>query len=143
MIPEYLRIGSLPEVSQWTMERTIGNLGEEIRLHSDPYGNLGQRLIERAHMNALYSLVPELAPQVPGLPLSAHNVGDGYALLGPHELHDLDHPVAEAFCTFATLHGWHVEISEHHQVDRFARLLLPNGQVARSLWHEKKRPFEK
>ena len=28
-------------------------------------------------------------------------------------------------------------------VMRFARLLLPNGQVLRSLWHEEKRPEEK
>ncbi len=89
-IPEYFRIGSLPEVSQWTMERTIGNLGKEIWLHSDPYANLGQRIVEQAQMNALYSLVPELCPQAPGLPPSAHNIGNGYALLGPHELHCYD-----------------------------------------------------
>ena len=27
------------------MERTIGNLGEEIQLHADPYANLSQRVI--------------------------------------------------------------------------------------------------
>ena len=46
LVPEHFRIGSLTEVSQWTMERTIGNLGEEIRSHSDPYANLTQRIIE-------------------------------------------------------------------------------------------------
>jgi len=46
LVFEHLRIGSLAEVSQWTMECTIGNLGEEIRLHSNPYANLTQRIIE-------------------------------------------------------------------------------------------------
>jgi len=45
-VPEHFRVGSLTEISQWTMERTIGNLGKEIRLHSDPYANLSQRIIE-------------------------------------------------------------------------------------------------
>jgi hypothetical protein len=40
LVLKHFRIGSLTEVSQWTMKCTIGNLGEEIRLHSDPYANL-------------------------------------------------------------------------------------------------------
>ncbi len=110
-IPEYFCVGSLLEVSQWTMEQTIGNLCKEIWLHSDPYANLGQRIVEQAQMNALYSLVPKLCPQAPGLPPSAHNIGNGYALLGPHELHDPDPLIAEAFCTFAASHNWHVQAS--------------------------------
>ena len=39
---------ALYEVSQWTMERTIGNLGGEIRLYSDLHANLSQKVIECA-----------------------------------------------------------------------------------------------
>ena len=60
IVPKHFHVGSLTELSQWTMERTIGNLNEEIRLHSDPYANLSQRVIERAHTNALYTLAPDL-----------------------------------------------------------------------------------
>jgi hypothetical protein len=28
--------------SQWMLEQTIGNLGEEIKLHSNPFANLSQ-----------------------------------------------------------------------------------------------------
>jgi hypothetical protein len=90
IIPEHFRVGSLTEVSQWTMERTIGNLGEEIRLHSDPYANLSQRMIERARANALYALTPDLFHVTGKLPTGACDVGENYVLLGPREHHDMD-----------------------------------------------------
>ncbi|KAG0696652.1 hypothetical protein DFH29DRAFT_784558, partial [Suillus ampliporus] len=37
--------GPLICASQWTMERTIGNLVEEIRQPSNPYANLGRHAI--------------------------------------------------------------------------------------------------
>ncbi len=39
LAPEVTRIGPPICSSQWTMERTIGNLGEEIRQPSNPYAN--------------------------------------------------------------------------------------------------------
>ena len=42
LAPEIVRIGSLSTLAQWTMERTIGNLGQELRLPSNPYANLSQ-----------------------------------------------------------------------------------------------------
>lgn len=142
-VPEHFRIGSLTEVSQWTMERTIGNLGEEIRLHSDPYANISQRIIERAQVNGLLAFVPELQPKAPELPRRAHDIGGGYALMGPRELHDVDPLIANAFHVFASSHGWRTKSDDSLLVDRFARLLLPNGQIARSWWQEMKRPIEK
>ncbi|KAJ7240824.1 hypothetical protein B0H12DRAFT_968763, partial [Mycena haematopus] len=41
--PETVRIGPGAYHSQWTMERTIGNLGEEMKQDSDPYTNLSRR----------------------------------------------------------------------------------------------------
>jgi hypothetical protein len=143
IVPEHFRVGSLTELSQWTMERTIGNLGEEIRLHSDPYANLSQRVIERARANALYAMAPDLFHVTEKLPTGACDIGENYILLGPRELHEMDVPTLEAFKRFSDLHRWRIKVGDSLSVDRFARLLLPNGQIARSWWHEKKRPTQK
>lgn len=37
---EIVCVGSLSALAQWTMECTIGNLGQELRLPSNPYANL-------------------------------------------------------------------------------------------------------
>ena len=50
---EVLRIGPPVCSSQWTLERTIGNLGEEIKQPSNPFANLSQRGIWHAQVNAL------------------------------------------------------------------------------------------
>ncbi len=41
------------------MERTIGNLGEEIKQPSNPYGNLSERGLQRTQMNALAVMIPQ------------------------------------------------------------------------------------
>jgi len=43
-----IRIGPPICSSQWTLEHTIGNLGEEIKQHSNPFANLSQRGIRHA-----------------------------------------------------------------------------------------------
>jgi hypothetical protein len=143
IVPEHFRLGSLTELSQWTMERTIGNLGEEIRLHSDPYANLSQRVIERARANVLYALAPDLFRVAEKLPSGACDIGENYVLLGPRERHEMDKTTLAAFKEFSDLHRWRIKNGDLFEIDRFARLLLPNGQIARSWWHEKKRPTEK
>ena len=42
------------------MERTIGNLGQEIKQPSNPYANLSQRGLIRAQVNALKAIIPAL-----------------------------------------------------------------------------------
>ncbi|KAG0699211.1 hypothetical protein DFH29DRAFT_1015572 [Suillus ampliporus] len=116
--------------AQWTMERTIGNLGQEIRQPSQPYANLSQQGVRRCRINTLLSLMPELDEPPKGLPQGAVDVGDGYPICptGQHAL---------AIATFLG-HG--------HQLPRirkWARLRLPNGQTARSAWREKLKPLEK
>ncbi|KIJ95011.1 hypothetical protein K443DRAFT_109498 [Laccaria amethystina LaAM-08-1] len=59
---EVTRVGPPICSSQWTMERTIGNLGEEIRQPSNPFANLSQRGLLRCQVNALTAMVPELKP---------------------------------------------------------------------------------
>ena len=48
----------------------------------------------------------------------------------------------EATKAFALSQNWHIQ-DRQTNLHRFARLLLPNGQIARSLWHEEKRLLEK
>jgi hypothetical protein len=40
---EVIHLGPPLCSSQWTLERTIGNLGEEIKQHSNPFANLSQQ----------------------------------------------------------------------------------------------------
>ena len=126
IVPEHFRVGSLTELSQWTMERTIGNLGEEIRLHSDLYTNLSQRVIECARANALYALALDLLWATEKLPASACDIGGNYLLLGPHEHHEMDTTTLSAFQIFLDLHHWKIKHGDSLGVDRFVRLLLPN-----------------
>jgi hypothetical protein len=67
--------------SQWTMERTIGNLGQEIRQPSNPYANLSQRGIQRAQLNALKAMVPRLDSILKPLPQGSKDLGGGFVLL--------------------------------------------------------------
>jgi hypothetical protein len=113
IVPEHFRLGSLTELSQWTMERTIGNLGEEIQLHADPYANLSQRVIERARANALYALDPDLFHAAGKLPSGACDVSENYILLGPREHHEMDVTILEAFKRFSDSHQWRIETETH------------------------------
>jgi hypothetical protein len=66
--PEASQAGPLPYYTQWTMERTIGNLREEIRQPSNPYANLSQCGIRRSQVNALKAIMPDPDPDQDKLP---------------------------------------------------------------------------
>ncbi|KIK75797.1 hypothetical protein PAXRUDRAFT_18682 [Paxillus rubicundulus Ve08.2h10] len=66
--------------AQWTMECTIGNLGQEIRQPSKPFANLAQEGVRRFQVNALLSMMPELNVPPKGLPHGTIALGDGYTL---------------------------------------------------------------
>ena len=57
---EVIRVGLPICSSQWTLEHTIGNLGEEIKQHSNPFANLSQRGIRHARVNAIKAMIPDL-----------------------------------------------------------------------------------
>ncbi|KAL6307024.1 hypothetical protein BKA93DRAFT_728601 [Sparassis latifolia] len=130
--------------SQWTMERTIGNLGQEIRQPSNLFANLSQRGLRRAQVNALKSMIPDLEPLKDHLPRCAVDLGGGYVLLRARQrtagpLHE-----CEAVALWVYIHDMHaLEVDSAAMatplVRRWARLQLPNGQVARSAWNEKKK----
>jgi len=85
LAPEIVCVGSLSALAQWTMERTIGNLGQELRLASNPHANLSQRGVKWAQLNTLRSIKPNLG--IPSKPKVNQNfyvkVGAGYVLRHP------------------------------------------------------------
>ncbi|KAG2050113.1 hypothetical protein BDR06DRAFT_984131 [Suillus hirtellus] len=67
--------------TQWTMEHTIRNLGQEIHQPSCPYTNLSQEGVQCCQVNTLLSAIPELNEPSKGLLIGAIDLGDGFALL--------------------------------------------------------------
>lgn len=130
------------------MERTIGNLGEEIRQPSNPYANLSQRGLLRCQVNALKAMMPDLGPPQLSLPRGSIDLGHGYILLRAQDRYErLMHPqegaaLLQFFDTTAAARNF---VNRHWcpKVTRWARLRLPNGQVARSRWKESLKPLGK
>ncbi|KAJ7616591.1 hypothetical protein FB45DRAFT_1105832 [Roridomyces roridus] len=142
---ETIRKGPLNLHSQWVMERTIGNLGEEIKQHCDPYANLAQRGIRRAQVNALKALLPELTP-TEAMPRNSLDLGHGYALLHPtdscpREVRDCEAAAIRRYirenCDDENVNE--VANSWRPNVIRWGRVHLPNGQICRSSWNENNR----
>ncbi|KAF7335173.1 hypothetical protein MSAN_02350500 [Mycena sanguinolenta] len=79
--PETVHVGPGIIYSQWGIEHTIGNLGEEIKQHSNAFANLAQQGIYRYQVNALKAMIPNIEPPENPLPRGAVDVGGGYALL--------------------------------------------------------------
>jgi len=91
-------------------------------------------------------MVPDLEPSLPVLPRGACEIGNGYVLLRARDnvRRSISTLEKAAFATY---------LRDNHNIDpgedwapvlvRWARLRLPNGQVARSAWKEKLKPLEK
>jgi hypothetical protein len=126
------------------MERTIGNLGEEIKQPSQPFANLSERGLRRCQVNALKSMLPHLEPE-PKLPCVSIDLGNNYILLGA--LEEYQHRVPEQDAAAIREQFIHLgeNVDPHWQplVRRWARLRLPNGQIMRSAWKEKMKPLSK
>ncbi|KAF8809746.1 hypothetical protein BYT27DRAFT_7254467 [Phlegmacium glaucopus] len=139
--PEVVRLGPLILSSQWVMERTIGNLGEEIRQHSNPYANLSERGLQRCQVNTLKAMIPELEEEKPKIPRGAQDIEEGYVLLRARDRTWYKFKEYE----LAAVRKANISYTagDYLAVYRWARLQLPNGQVARSLWKESLKPLTK
>ncbi len=84
MAYETRTLGPMCSYAQWTMERVIGYLGQDIRLHSQPFTNLALLGVERASINGLLARYPDLEI-LPEGKLATRNldIGDRYTLLRP------------------------------------------------------------
>ena len=147
---EVTRIGPPICSSQWTMERTIGNLGEEIRQPSNPFANLSQRGLLRCQVNTFLSMFPTFKPSKSDIPRGALDLGGGYILLRAQDRYSrlMKEAEAMAFRTYIQHHSRHslAQFGNDHwppKIVRWARLRLPNGQIARSRWKEALKPINK
>lgn len=133
--PELQRIGPGICSSQFPIERTIGNLTQELRLHSSPYANLSQRGLLRCMLNSARAMIPELDLPNSAQRSTAINVGNGYALLpkrdtSPHPIGDISE--RSALYVYLQAYGFDMRGNFNPKLVRWARLRLPNGQIARS-----------
>ncbi|KAJ6564265.1 hypothetical protein B0H19DRAFT_1067845 [Mycena capillaripes] len=143
LAPETIRIGPPALHSQWPIERTIGNLGQEIKSDSQPYANLSERSLRRCQVNALKAMIPDIDPRETGLPRGAIDLGQGFALLRARDEHGHHLLGNEADVIRNFLESKNGPSRGTLSVVRWARLKLPNGQIARSAWKEKRRPLDK
>ncbi|KAJ7138747.1 hypothetical protein C8R43DRAFT_817736, partial [Mycena crocata] len=136
---EIIRLGPGAYYTQWTMERTIGNLGQELKQHVTPYANLSQRACRRAQVNSLKSMIPDLEPTDDVLPRGSIDLKSGYVLLGGKDEYaqQIPGPAGEAIKSYLE-EAFDTTYAENlsPNLQRWARLRLPNGQIARSAWKE-------
>ena len=104
---------------------------------SNAFTNIANCGILRAQINAIKAKIPELE-QEPTLPRGSFPFGDGYALLWATDSmrHLVSSREAEAIHASRILDNSN-QSQDPVEVLRWARLLLPNGQVSRCAWKEK------
>ena len=115
------------------MERTIGNLGQEIQQPSNPYANLAQEGAQHCKINALLTILPELECMPLRKSFASVDLGGGFTLKSMREA-TASLPTgqdARAITTYLESLG-----QEIAPIRRWARLQLPNGQIAQSAWQE-------
>ncbi len=138
VVTEAVRIGPGALHTQWTQENYIGNITREVKQHVTPYANVSERAHRRCQANALKAMIPSFADPT-NLPNTSVDLGGGYVLLRAREpYHSAVTPSeAQAILRFLTSRGAAVENPAWTPtVRRWARLLLPNKQIARTLWKE-------
>ena len=143
--PKTFRVGPLACYAQWTLETAIGNLGREIRQDRDMFANLAQRAVLRAQTNSLQARFPGIQLEfgdtgTPPLSDDAHQF-DGYEGYAFHpRCEEYPSPMREderdAILLYWRSQGWPNADMWTQAVCRWAKLQLPNGQIARSVWHE-------
>jgi hypothetical protein len=146
--PEIQRVGPLSLLSQYPLERTIGDLGRQIRNFQGEkmYTNFAHMGWRQTQINALYAIFPELAPKDTGISAKDVPLDDGYYLLSRgREKKRL--PVtpseAQAIRNWLEAHGVADSVileADVVSVARWARIRLPTGQIVRALWKEQMAP---
>ena len=114
------------------MEQIIGSLKQEIEQPSNYLTNFAKKGICYACVNALLAAMPELDDSQPALPASTVSLGDGYALLYKQD----KFPVLLFHGSYGVVWEYLDYPNPMPKIQCWAHLLLPNGQVAQSTWHE-------
>jgi hypothetical protein len=138
LAPETVRIGPGVYIQQWTLERTIGNLGEEVKQPSNPFANIAQCGLRRSQVNALKAMIPDLDDTTGQLPHSAVALEGGYVLLRARDDKAclLKGTYADTLRGFILTEMGALASDWTPAVIRWARLRLPNQQIAHALWKE-------
>ncbi len=109
-------------------------------------GNLSERGLQRTQMNALAVMIPQFAKPEKGLPFGAIGLNQGFALLRARDTIERTAKDEErtAILQFFRPSADHATANNDALVktQKWARLLLPNGQIARSAWKEKLKSLE-
>jgi hypothetical protein len=141
--PEITRIGPLPLLGQWALERTIGDLGRQVRNFLGPkmYTNFAHIGWRQVQINSIYNMFPELAPQEDTIGASDIDLGHDYGLFrrGSDPIRrSVTHSEGAAISAYFAAHDMGQIFPDPLtiRIARWARLRLPNGQIVRSLWKE-------
>ena len=141
--PETVRLGPGTYYTQWVLERTIGNLTEEMRQPSNPFQNLAERGVRQAQVNSLFAILPDLQPAAK-LPRISCDLGNGYILLGARDECQRKIPLSEGQAVQKYYHLYQIATnSENVQVRKWARLRLPNQQIVQTAWKEKQKTLRR
>lgn len=147
---ETINTGPPPITSQWPIERTIGILGGQIRQPSKPFANLAQRAVRRCQVNAIKHMYPEIdpdssGPTSPPRPRNSRELGDGYTLLHFTDSRRVRLPPLQSSAiqdlVIQSNIAVHPDWFAAPDVRRWARLRLPNGNIARA-WKEHEKPLD-
>jgi hypothetical protein len=140
LAPDAVCLGPGVYSSQWTLERTISNLGEKIKQPSNPYTNLANCSLHHSQISALHALLPDLEPDTHALPQGTADLGDSYVLLRAWDMTGtvLEGEPMNAIRVFLVSESEHGELPPdwHPRYIRWARLQLPNLQIACCAWKE-------
>jgi hypothetical protein len=141
--PEVTRVGPLVLLAQWALERTIGDLGRQVRNFQGPkmYSNFAHIGWRQVQVNALYNIFPELAPSEVEISAADEDLGGGFALLrrgSDRTRRAVTRTESNAIMSFMREHDMDDVFPDAASVlvTRWGRLRLPNGQIVRSLWKE-------
>ena len=130
LAPETLCCRPLSGCAQWCMESAVRSFSREVCSHSSTFANIANRGVLRAQINAIKAKIPDLE-QEPTLPHGSFPFGDGYALLWATDStrHLVSGREAGAIRASRILDNSN-QSRDPVKVLRWARLLLPNGQVS-------------
>ncbi len=143
--------GSLVCRSQYTMERTIGDLGSRIKQPSNPYANLSQIAARRWQENGMKALMPQFDRSRPldYKPRGCVNLGDKFVLMWALEQKSQGCTPAEASAFYDYFLATHPDLvagqfrgTFTYKFRRWARLRLPSYQIARCAWKEQEKPLK-
>jgi hypothetical protein len=133
---ETVYIGPGVYIQQWTLECTIGSLGQEIKQPSNPFANIVSYRLRRSQVNAIKVIIPDFNKTNAQSPSSPTNPQGDYVLLWPKDRNTylLSGAYANAFHEFMCSMVQTLAEDWTPKIIQWARLHLPNQQVSRLLW---------